>query len=58
MAHTESHETEVQARQAEIHVREKENEQLKVANAHLSEQMVSIASVLDEVPETLSILAS
>ena len=58
MEHTECHETEVQARQAEIHVREKENEQLKVANAHLSEQMVSIAFVLNGTSGALSILSS
>lgn len=39
--HTESHETEVQARQAEIVVREQENDRLQSKNKELIEQLVS-----------------
>ncbi|CAF2890472.1 unnamed protein product [Rotaria sp. Silwood2] len=54
--HTEYHEIEVQARQAEIGIREKENEQLRIINNQLMEQMANRDHQVEELKEKNQIL--
>ncbi|UJR37521.1 hypothetical protein I4U23_030223 [Adineta vaga] len=49
--HTEYHETEVQARQAEIIVREQENEQLQLKNNELIDQLTNTKKQIEEFKE-------
>ncbi|CAF1438078.1 unnamed protein product [Rotaria sordida] len=49
--HTEHHETEVQACQAEIDIREKENEQLRIKNNQLIEQMTNHDNQIEELKQ-------
>ncbi|CAF0884176.1 unnamed protein product [Adineta ricciae] len=49
--HTEYHETQVQARQAEITIRERENEQLQLKNDLLVEQLVYGEKQIEELKE-------
>ena len=52
--HTEYHETQVQARQAEITIRERENEQLQLKNDLLIEQLVRREKIL-QLRKTISL---
>ncbi|CAF0808474.1 unnamed protein product [Adineta steineri] len=54
--HTEYHETEVQAHQAEINIREKEKEQLQINNQQLIEQIAHRYKEIEELKEKNQLL--